>query len=67
MKIIVAYSRNKRTKINAIGNTLSLMSLLVAISKLLAERISEEKKINIEDAEKIVIECVSDGMKSVNN
>lgn len=67
MKIILAYSKKKRTKINAIGNTLSLLTLLVAISKLLAERVSKEKKIDINEAENFIIECVSDGIKTIND
>ena len=63
MKIIFAYSRNEESKIKAIGNTLNLLTLLAAISKSLAERISKEKEINVDEAENFIIECVSDGMK----
>lgn len=67
MKIILAFSRNRKYKIKAIGNTFDLLILIVAISKLLAERVSKEKKINIDEAEKFIVEFVSDGMKTINN
>lgn len=65
MKIVFAYLRNKNCKIKTIGNTLDLLSLLVAISKLMVERVSKENNINIKEAEKFIIECVSDGMKTI--
>lgn len=67
LKIIFAYSRNKKSKVKAIGNTLELLTLFVAISKSLAERISKEKNINIDDAENFIVECVSDGIKTIND
>ena len=65
MKIIFAYAKNNEFKIKVIGNTLDTLTLLVAISKFLVEKISEEKKINMDIAERIVIDCISDGMKTV--
>lgn len=66
MGIIVAYSKNKKAKIIAVGNTLKLLTLLVSISKYLAEKILEEKGISMEEAENIVVDCIKDGMKVVN-
>ena len=65
MKIIFAYAKNNEFKIKVIGNTLDTLTLLVAISKFLVEKISEEKKINMDISERIVIDCISDGMKTV--
>jgi len=64
--IIVEYSKNKKAKIIAVGNTLKLLTLLVSISKYLAEKILEEKGISMEEAENIVVDCIKDGMKVVN-
>lgn len=65
MGIIFAYSRNKKAKIKAIGGTLNLLTLLVAISKCLSERISKEKGVNLEETEKIVADCIKDAMKTI--
>lgn len=62
----MAYSKNKKAKIIAVGNTLKLLTLLVSISKYLAEKILEEKGISMEEAENIVVDCIKDGMKVVN-
>lgn len=63
MGIIFAYKKNKIAKVKAVGKTLNLLTLLVAISKCLSERISEEKGVGLEEAENIVIDCIKDGMK----
>lgn len=65
MKIVFAYSKNKKAKVKAVGKTLNLMTLLVAISKCLVEKISEEKGVSLEKAEEIVVDCIKDGMKTV--
>ena len=65
MGIIVTY-KNKKAKIKTIGNTLKLLTLLVSISKYLAERISNEKGISLKEAENLVVDCIKDGMKVVN-
>lgn len=65
MEIIFAYSKNQKAKVKAVGKTLSLLTLLVAISKCLAEKISEEKGVSAGEAENIVVDCIKDGMKTV--
>lgn len=65
MKVIFAILKRKKSKINTIGDTLNLLTLLVAISKCLAERISKEKAVSLEKAEDIVVDCIKDGMKTV--
>lgn len=66
MGIIFAILKNERTKVKALGKTLNLLALLVAMSKCLAERISREKGVSLKAAENIVVECIKDGMKTVN-
>ena len=61
MEIVFACSKNKKAKVKAVGKTLNLMTLLVAISKCLVERISEEKGVSLEKAEDIVVDCIKDG------
>ncbi len=66
MEIILTYSKNEKAKIKTIGNTLNLLTLFVSVGKYLAERISAEKGISLKAAESIVVDCVKDGMKTIN-
>lgn len=52
-----------KTKVKAVGKTLSLLILVVSISKCLSERISKEKGVSLEQAEVIVVDCIKDGIK----
>lgn len=63
MKIVFAYTKNKRAKVKAIGKTLNLMTLLIAISKCMAERISKENGVCLKEAENLVVDCIKDGIK----
>jgi len=65
MGIIIAYSKKEKAKVKAVGKTLNLLTLLVAASKSLAERISEEKGVSLAEAENIVVDCIKDGMKTI--
>ena len=65
MGIILAVNKRNMGKVKSIGNTLNLLTLLVSISKLLAERIANEKMISIDEAEKFTIECIGDGLKTI--
>ena len=65
MGIVFAYTKNQKAKVKVVGRTLSLVALLVAISKCLAERISKEKGVGVKDAEDIVIDCIKDGIKTI--
>lgn len=58
-------SKNKKVKVRAVGETLDLLTLLVAISKCLTERILEEKGVSLEKAEDIVVDCIKDGIKTM--
>ena len=62
----MTYIKYKKAKIKTIGNTLKLLTLLVSISKYLAERISNEKGISLKESENLVVDCIKDGMKVVN-
>lgn len=64
MEIVFECLKSKKAKVKAVGKTLNLMTLLVAISKCLVERISEEKGVSLEKAEDIVVDCIKDGMKT---
>lgn len=65
MGILLAYTKNNKAKVKATDKNLDLLLLLVAISKCLTERISEEKGVSLEKAEDIVMDCIKDGMKTI--
>lgn len=65
MGIVFAYTKNQKAKVKAVGKTLSLLILVVAISKCLSERISKEKGVSLEQAEDIVVDCIIDGIKTM--
>lgn len=66
MGILLAYTKNDKAKVKATGKNIDLLLLLVAISKCLAERISEEKGVSLEKAEDIVVDCIKDGIKTIS-
>jgi len=63
--ILFAFTKNDRAKVKTIGKTLSLLTLTVAISKCLSERISTENGLSMKEAENIVVDCIKNGMKTV--
>lgn len=65
MKIIFATLKGEKAKVKAVGKTLSLLTLLISISKCLAERISEEKGVSLGEAEDIIVDCIKDGLKTI--
>lgn len=67
MKIIFATLKGEKAMVKVVGKTLSLLTLLVAISKCLSERISEEKGVSLTEAENIVVDCIKDGIKTIEN
>lgn len=65
MKLIFACIKNQKAKVKAVGKTLDLLTLFVAISKCLVERISKDKGVSLDEAENILVDCMKDGMKSL--
>ncbi|MDE6435762.1 MAG: hypothetical protein K2L07_16250 [Lachnospiraceae bacterium] len=65
MGILIAYTKNDKAKVKAVGKTLSLLTLTVAISKCLSERISKKKGVSLEKAENIVVDCIKEGMRTL--
>jgi len=64
--IILTFLKNKKVKIKTVGKTSNLIVLLVAISKFLSEKIAQEKNLELEQAESIVIDFIKDGMKTLS-
>ena len=67
LETVFAYIRNQKAKVKAVGKTLDLLVLQVAISKCLAERISKEQGVSLKEAEDIVVDCIKDGMKTIKD
>ena len=67
MGIIFAYSKREKAKLKIIGKTLELLTLLVSLSKYLSEKIAKEKEISLAKAEEVVVDCIKDGMKTMQN
>ena len=65
MKIIFARLKKHKVKVKTIGTALDMLTLLAAICKDFAEKISTEKNVSIEQAEDIVFDSVKSGMKTV--
>lgn len=65
MEIIFASIKGEKAKVRAIGKTINLLTLFIAISKCLAARISKENGVSLEKAEDIVVDCIKDGMKTI--
>ena len=63
--IVFATLKGEKAKVKLVRETLNLLTLLVSISKCLAERISDENGVGLEKAEDIVMICIKDGMKTV--
>ena len=66
MGIILTFLKNKKVKIKTVGKTSNLIVLLVAISKFLSEKIAQEKNLELEPADSIVIDFIKDGMKTLS-
>lgn len=67
MGILFAFTKNEKAKIKAMGKTFKLLIITVAISKCLAERISKENGVSLDEAENIVVDCIKDGMKAIKD
>lgn len=65
LEIILAFVKNKKARVKATGEMINLLTLLIAISKCLAEKLSEEKRVDLEEAQNIVVDCLKDGMKTI--
>lgn len=63
MGFIFAFLKNEKAKVKVIGKNVETLSLLVAICKVIAERVALEKGVSVEAAESIVVDCIKDGMK----
>lgn len=57
--------KESKSKSKGSRKTLDSLTLLVAISKCLSERISKEKGVSVKEAKDIVVGCIKDGIKTI--
>lgn len=67
MEFIYAIKSKRTGRVKIAGNTLNVLTLLVAISKAIVEKVSKEKGISMEEAEKLIVESIDDGMKTIKS
>lgn len=62
--MIFAFLKGKKSRLKAIGDMTSLMTLLTIISNSLSDKLTEQKGISKEKAQEAVIKCIEYGFKS---
>lgn len=67
LDFIFAYSKHGKAKTWRTRKLVSSLALLTAVSKTLVEQVSKEKKLDISDAQDFVLECIRDGIKTIND
>lgn len=66
MNFIFCYRSNKKLKVFVNGSTLGTLTLITAIGKSVAEKISREKGMELEHAIKFINECIEEGYELLN-
>lgn len=66
MTIILALGKKGKVKVKAIGEKVDTLLLLVAISKALSDKMAKENRMSEKEADKIIVDCVENGIKSIN-
>ena len=66
MTFIFSYKTNKKLKVFANGGTLGTLTLIIAICRSVAEEISKERGVELEQAIKFINECIEDGYESLD-
>lgn len=65
MAFIFARTKKDKGIVTSYGNTLDSLMLLTAIAKNTAEKLAEEKEISLAAAQNKVIDCIKDGINTV--
>lgn len=66
MGLILSYTKRKKGKIFALGNSLDMLLMVVITCNSIADKIAKENGINIDEAMKLVIESISEGKETLN-
>ncbi|MFR3727640.1 hypothetical protein [Lacrimispora sp.] len=65
MNFISCLKVKQKAKVHMAGGTLDLLTLVVAICKTIAERISKEKGLNLDESMKFVVQSIEDVYKTL--
>jgi len=65
MNFISCLKVKQKAKVHMVGGTLSLLTMVVAICKAIAERISKEKGLNLDESIEFIAESIKDGYKTL--
>lgn len=66
MTFIFSFKANKKLKVFANGGTLGTLTLIIAICRSAAEKISKERGMELEQAIKFINECIEEGYESLD-
>lgn len=66
MGILICIKGKNKVKIFRIGNTVNLLTMVVAVCKSIAERVAIEKRISLYKAMKFILECIENTNGSLN-
>ncbi len=62
MNIIFCFKQRGKGKVYLCGNTISLLTMVVAISRTLAEKVSKEKGLVLDRSVEFITESIKDGL-----
>lgn len=65
MNFISCFQIKKRAKIYMVGKTVNLLTMAIAICRFVAEKISEEKGMELNESIDFVVECIKEGYSTV--
>lgn len=65
MNFISCFQINKKAKVHMAGKTINLLTMVVAICKFTAEKISIEKDIGINESIEFVVSCIREGYSTL--
>lgn len=61
MNFISCSQVKQKVKVKMIGKTANLLTITVAVCRFVAERISEEKGVELNESIEFVAECIKEG------
>lgn len=61
MNFISCFQIKQKAKIQMIGKSVNLLTMTVAICRFVAEKISEERGMNLNESIELVVECIKEG------
>lgn len=66
MSFVLSLKTKRKCKVFSRGDILDLSVMVMAVNKSLAEKISKEKNMDMDQAIEFLCECIKDGYKSLD-